>query len=543
MIFKKILSRIGRAARDGFSSSFMRHNRNVFARKQSAGATKKKVIIELNAMHSAHIAYSYVANVLASRQDSAIHAYVPHARDGVLQKLSFGFEKAVGAQEFGIYQSFGAVSSFAPSLSAQQSVAADVLFQQTVAQLKSKKDVEDLTIDGVWIGDLVYDSYLMNCKKPTVVLTDPDFLASLRHSLGLFVFWNDLIDAGKVSAVNVSHCVYNQALPLRIGVQKGIPVFQSNLTHIYRLKKDNLFAYNDFFYFRERFAALPDDVKAKGLAEAERRITRRFSGEVGVDMSYSTKSAYGAFKKERLIKESSRKKILIATHCFFDSPHSYGKNLFPDFYEWLDFLGKITLETDYDWYIKTHPDYLAGTMEIINAFILKYPKLTLLPADSSHHQIISEGIDLALTVYGTIGFEYAALGVPVINASVSNPHIAYDFNIHPKSVEQYRQLLMTLDTLQVDIDKSEVYQYYFMARIFNTQNIFFEDYDDVIKGPLGYQSQFTSSIYEKWLKEWTPEKHQRIADAIDAFIASGDFRMDYRHFGRDFDIESIGTDV
>ena len=74
---------------------------------------------------------------------------------------------------------------------------------------------------------------------------------------------------------------------------------------------------------------------------ADERLKRRFSGEIGVDMAYSTKSAYGVSKHPRLIKKSNKTKILIAAHCFFDSPHAYGNNLFPDFYEWLLFLGNM----------------------------------------------------------------------------------------------------------------------------------------------------------------------------------------------------------
>ena len=48
-------------------------------------------------------------------------------------------------------------------------------------------------------------------------------------------------------------------------------------------------------------------------------------------MHYSNKSAYTNVYKQKLIKKSEKIKILIATHCFFDSPHSYGKNIFPDF--------------------------------------------------------------------------------------------------------------------------------------------------------------------------------------------------------------------
>ena len=78
-----------------------------------------------------------------------------------------------------------------------------------------------------------------------------------------------------------------------------------------------------------------------------------------------------AYRHQNRLQGVNTKKILIATHCFFDSPHSYGNNLFPDFHDWLDFLGNMTEETDYDWYIKTHPDYVQGTMEIIESFIVK----------------------------------------------------------------------------------------------------------------------------------------------------------------------------
>ena len=492
-------------------------------------------------MHSAHIAYSYLANVLATRDGAVIKSYLPSARNTVLQRLAFAIDKFFGTRELGIFSSFGAQDCLVPKLSGKQQTVAQRLFEQTVGHLKSTQDVEDLTIDGIWIGDLVYDTYLMTYKQPTIYLAALDFRSSLKNSIDLFVFWNDYINIDSVSAINLSHCVYNQALLLRIGVNKKIPVFQSNITHIYSLNKDNLFAYNDFFHFRKRFKLLPKEIQTAGLKEAELRINRRFAGEVGVDMSYSTKSAYGGFKKNRLIRESPRKKVLIATHCFFDSPHSYGNNLFPDFYEWLDFLGQMTLLTDYDWYIKTHPDYLPGTKEIIDAFVLKYPKLTLLPSDSSHHQLIAEGIDVALTVYGTIGFEYAALGIPVINASVNNPHIAYDFNLHPKSVNEYRDLLLSLDGLNLQIEKPQVYEYYFMARIFNTQDLFFQDYNEAINQLSGYDGQFTSKVYEKWLEEWTQEKHSAIMTATEKFVQSGDFRMDYTHYGREFSVEAIGV--
>jgi hypothetical protein len=251
---------------------------------------------------------------------------------------------------------------------------------------------------------------------------------------------------------------------------------------------------------------------------------------VGVDMSYSTKSAYSQKKKEeRLIKPSSRKKILIATHCFFDSPHSYGNNLFPDFHDWFDFLGAVSEMSDYDWYFKTHPDFLPGNQEVLDHFRNKYPKFTQLPSDTSHHQIIEEGINFVLTTYGTIGFEYAALGKTVINASLVNPHIAYDFNIHPQSIEEYKNVLLNLDRIDHPINVNEVYEYYYMKNIYNTNNWLFNDYQKMEKDMGGYLMQFTPKVYDYFLNDFTDERHKKILKSLNNFVGSKDFRLSALH--------------
>lgn len=478
-------------------------------------------------MPSAHIAYSYLANVLAEDFRAEVQAYFPKAHANLRERLMFRLRTLLGWNEGAVYKSFGAARIFGISPSHAQKIRAAALFEEYGNPLRTRLDLEALTVHGVWVGDLIYDSYLMGHLKPTVEFASPEFQKFLLTSLELFVFWEDYFNAHDVRAVNVSHCVYNLAMPLRIAVQRGIPAFQVNATHAYRLSPDRLFAYNEFFDYPRHFAALPAATQKEGLAEADVRIRRRFSGEVGVDMAYSTKSAYGEARHGRLLRESPRRKILIATHCFFDSPHSYGNNIFPDFYEWLDFLGQTSEETDYDWYIKTHPDFLPGTKEVIDGFVARYPKFTLLPSDASHHQIIAEGIDVALTVYGTIAFEYAALGVPVINASQNNPHIAYNFNLHAKDVDDYRRMLLKLDSLDLKIDRNEVLEYYYMRHIHDTGDLFFDSYQDTMKSLGGYDAQFSPLVYDRWLAEWSPEKHEAILADLRTFVRSGNFRMGY----------------
>lgn len=531
---RTLVRRLRQLRQEQATRRFMAHNRRVFPRIKSGLTPRPVVLLEFTGMHSAHIAYSYLANVVAREHGAAIRAYMPRVYAAPPQRFFSMVKRLLKVKEIGVYASFGSDLDPHVVLTSEQTARADLLFDQLYSGLATKDDIVDLNVNGVWIGDLVYDSFLMDRKKATIEIESRDFQDALRQSLGTFVYWEDYLNVNDVRAINVSHCVYNLAIPLRIAASREIPVFQINATHGYRLTPKNLFAYTDFHYFRERFRQLPMEVREAGLEEAARRIKRRFSGEVGVDMRYSTKSAYGDFMTHRLLRESERKKILIATHCFFDSPHSYGRNLFPDFFEWLDFLGKLSEETDYDWYIKTHPDYLPGTMEIIQALVAKYPRFTLLPPDSSHHQIIAEGIDVALTVWGTIGFEYAMLGIPVINASVNNPHVAYDFNFHPRTVAEYRGLLMEVGSLRLIIDKRQVYEYYFMQHIYNTEDWLFDDYTGMIEAMGGYDRQFTSQVYDRWIDKWSPQKHEQALGTVERFVRSGEFRLDYTHAGLSF---------
>jgi len=509
--------------------NFITHNRKVFHPLRPRSIKQPVVLLEMNALHSAHIAYSYFANAMASACGARLVAFDPHLRIRWRDYFLGNKRRLQTKNETDVYRSFGVSEVLGVPRSRAREMQAKRLAKKIQSTLTCKKSVEDIKVDEIRIGDLLYDSYLQQHRRPTIEIKSSEFQRYLVKVLDLFLFWKKFFLNNKVTAINVSHCVYTLAIPLRIALHHDIPAFQVNITHAYRLSLKDLFAYNDFFYFRERFAKLPPDIQNAGLQEAEKRIERRLNGEIGVDMSYSKKSAFGSPKNRKLLRPSSKKKVLIATHCFFDSPHSYGDNIFPDFYEWLEFLGCISQKTDYDWYIKTHPDYLPGTMEVIESFLRRYPNITLLPPDSSHHQIISEGINLALTVYGTIAFEYALLGIPVINASQNNPHIAYSFNLHAESIGHYKKLLMNPQTFHHKASKKDIYEYYFMKNIYNTENLFFRDYEKTIADLGGYDNQFTSKVYEKWISEWTPRRHAEILEAIQRFADSGDFRMEDRH--------------
>ena len=147
--------------------------------------------------------------------------------------------------------------------------------------------------------------------------------------------------------------------------------------------------------------------------------------------------------------KDSEIKILVATHDFFDSPHSYGFNFYPDFYVWLETLGRISEKTNYKWYLKTHPDPIGDSDKVLIELEKRFPKFEVIPSDTSHHELIKNGINIALTVFGTIGWEYPALGIPTINASKNNPHSKFNFSITPNNRIEYEMILLNLDYREV----------------------------------------------------------------------------------------------
>jgi|CXWL01.1.fsa_nt_gi hypothetical protein len=521
---------------DGNIKNFIRHNRRVWGDSTIHGGESGEVLFEFNPGHSSIIAFSYLANVLYRKFNATIVAYSLNYTSHqplIMRKLRRIFGPLIPLVGKQIFSSFGVKSFMLVDPTMPQRDKAARLFEKVYPSLQTKRDIEDLVVDGVWIGDLIYDTYLRRFSMPTIDLMDEQFIDLFRESLGIFVFWQEYFETHDVKAINVTHCVYNNAIPLRIAVRKRIPVYQSNATHVYRMSESNLFAYGEYKYFPETFRQLPVQERVAGMQEARKRIELRFTGRVGVDMRYSTKSAYGEKRDQPVLRKSNKLKVLIAAHCFFDSPHSYGNNLFPDFYEWFDFLGRISNETDYDWYVKTHPDFLPGNAEIIQQFLKRYPRFTLIDAGTSHHQLIEEGISCALTTYGTIGFEYAALGALVVNASICNPHVAYNFNLHPKSIKEYEDILRSLGSQSLKINKDEVYEYYFMKFIYGSEGWLFEDYREMLDQLGGYDQQFLPQVYSYFLRSLTESRHRHILSALGRFVDSGEFCMGREHIGND----------
>jgi hypothetical protein len=502
-------------------SKFIKHNATVFENKKIK--TNNIILLEQGEAASNIVAYSYLASTLKDIHEAKIVSYFPRVPRSPLRKLMWWYKSTNGYYTNKLFRSFGSEHFLIPSLSKALKKRCKLIYQDQINIIKTKDDIEHITIDGVVFGDLIYDYYLNYYHEITIDISSDNFKHHLLYCIKCIVFWLDFFENNSVKAINTSHTVYTNAIPIRVSVQHGVDSFQLHATHVYRLTKDNFFAYKEFLNYKTEFFKLNPIQQKAGIEAAKERINKRFSGEVGVDMNYSKKSAFGESFDYRLIRESDKVKILVAPHCFYDSPHPYGSNLFSDVSDWIENIIEISKKTDYDWYVKTHPDFLDSTKEMVVKVFKDQSNFTLLPSDSSHLQIVNEGIDFALTMYGSIGFEYAAMNIPVINASLNNPHIAFDFNIHPKSRNEFKDILMDLNAVNHKINKTDVYRYYYMNKLHHSLEWFFLDRTKVLTDLGGYHGQFKPEMYQYWVDNWSEEKHQKLLTGLRKFVDSGEY--------------------
>ena len=441
-------------------------------------------------------------------------------------------EKLRNRFSFSYYYSAANSSIFTSSVSNLYLTQAKTLIEQNL----SPEEFQQIEIKEVRIGDLIYDTYLNRFQVATLDFTDSRLIYLVAEFLEYLQKIEKYFRKNKVSAVCVSHSVYLYALPARVALKFNALVFQINAESIFRITNEYIHSHTDTKNYPKEFKTLPVEIRDLGLIIAEKNLIRRFNGEIGVDMHYSTASAYRIKSGYgRVISENNNVKILIAVHDFYDSPHSYGDHFYPDFYLWLKALSRIAKESEYEWYIKTHPDVVGIGQEIITTLAEENTRIKIVDAEISHHELINQGINFVLTVCGTIAMEYPTLGKIAINASVNNPHAAYRFSITPENREEYEMLLRSLKDLRPNSEKTEIFEYYFMNNIYQLKSWIFADYEEMLTSLNGYRNSHSEKMFSYFISTSNKIAKESRDTAVLNFLKSGEIRLSRRHFEKNLD--------
>ncbi len=470
---------------------------------EAGGGRKGVILMDCFPIPVWVVANGVLANRLASRNDAELISYGDSSRSPWVNK---------------VYASFGCNNHVVIDLQVDQRRRHRQLYIEALRTLKTKEDLFSYSINGVQIGDEIYESYLRTFSRPTAELDRLRCQYLIYVAIGYFVFFEDLFRHRNVLGAVLSHDIYIQmGILAKIAWKNEVPVYLANAHDLKRtLRPDD--KWSEFSKYPEYFSQLDKASQEAGIRWAEEQLSKRLGGVVGVNMPYSSKSAYVNDFIERQTASTNKTKIVIATHCFFDSPRAYGGMLFPDFYEWISFLGTLAEQTDYEWYIKTHRDFLPGTAKVVQDLVEKYPRIKLINPNTSWHQLKAEGVGYILTCYGSVGHELPLLGFKVINAGY-NPHIAYEFNWHAKSIDMYRRILLDLDGLGDIRELNKLYEFYFVHHRLSRLNR--SSYFDSWGSMIAYATKNVRSdeIFETVMREGDGRLAQ-VIEAVDEFVAS-----------------------
>lgn len=486
--------------------------------------------IVLVPFYNRHDAWSvrcaYCGNFFADKFHANIYAYLG---------FGVGYSNAADACKK-IYQAFNVEVLIDSTLNKTQQDEADRLFDSIWKQLSTWEDWNNITLYGIRFGTTII-RHLLRVYIPSFDIKDSQMYSFLKQEINTIVFWYHYIFNNDIKVVLLVDGVNWDGYIRDIAITKGIPVYII-LSDIMARATLGYYQGTPYPYFKDMWKQLSQEEQRYGVQWAKKHIETRLRGGTEEVFSWDRNNfAFAETKSSRRILEENNKiKIMICPHIFEEDCLYCGEQIFDNnYFAWLCHLGELSEKTpNYDWYLKIHPSSSKRDLVIIDMILQRYPNIKKIPLHVSPMQLQEEGIEYALTVYGSIGHEYPAIGIQVINAGL-NPHSAFDFTWNPTTKEEYDNLIFHLGDLEKKQDMEELYQFYSLEHLFYKWNyipwkeIFFEN------PLLGMERAELEAIgkalgtwkYKAFMDEWTEEKHEKIMSQLeDVFRKLDEWRPD-----------------
>lgn len=510
---------------------FQKHLKLNFPEIKNNNNKEGVILVEFHAWASHHICYPYIIDFFKKKYSCKVSAYEgftlisSEITQSLFQKLRWKLGQKLGINNFGIYKQMGVQSFIRPEKI--KSIDDKVTnFIKSKKVFKNNNDLINFKLNKVWIGDLIYDTYLKIKNIPTINVNDKNFQKFFLDAVYVFFYWFDFFNRNKVNALIISHSTYLYGMIMRIANSFSITVCKPTFNTIYKIKKKNYTIGEEFFSFKKKFDKLPIQVKKAGILKSKKEIDMMILGKRKFGLGYNFK------KKEFNKKRSKSIKVMIAMHNFYDSPHVFGKMLFPDFLIWLKHIVNISLKTDYEWYLKIHPENTKKDYSHIQSIIQKNKNIKIISHKKNQNEIVKMRIRYVLTCFGSIGFEYAYRGITVINACVRNPHAGYNFTLNPRSIKEFNKIILNLKKYKLKPVKKEILEFFFMRRFYLRCNWLFINRNQISDG-FGWKKKiYRPEMYRLWVNSFNKRKHEAIIKTFENFMQSNSNKLEKHHLAK-----------
>lgn len=321
--------------------------------------------------------------------------------------------------------------------------------------------LQDLSVDGIQIGDLVYDSYVRYEPDVTVRRMETRVVDGINESLNLLEDLRARFRELPVEAFVTGHRTYHhRGVPNRFFSSAGADVYVcSSSSHRVRLRR---YPAGDPV---KRGVMVIDRSLADSMSAEQIERVRRLGYEDYQDRKAGrnvpgryTFRAYAADRRRAAPSEvldavgipSRSYTAVVFSHVLADDPHGTGWGAYPDFAIWLERTLQVASEVgDVNWLVKLHPDngfYRVAHLErdLVGRF-LGLDNIAVLPEDL-HQDSVLELADVAVTMRGTVAPEAVLSGVPAICCAEA-PYSDWGFVEVHRTAESYERRLRRIRQL------------------------------------------------------------------------------------------------
>ncbi|MEO5998768.1 MAG: hypothetical protein ABIN89_18505 [Chitinophagaceae bacterium] len=343
------------------------------------------------------------------------------------------------------------------------------LFIKIKNELKYKEEVLKIEVDGILMGDLIYDTYLRFNHKSTLDVNDLFLEKIIFETLNIYFNCKKIFSKYHIKALVNSYTTYiHHGIIVRLCLKRNIPVYTvgSNNSLVHKVIKDFPSHQNNHFHFHVLFENLNN--KNGRLNKAASLFEKRFTGKLDPAIGYMRESAFTNNHNRDLDRFDWPNTVVLLAHCFFDSPHIYRGLLFPDFYEWITYtLDVLSKQKDINILVKPHPNGIKGNEHVFEELKYKYlnRNITFIDKKTSNNQLFQLKPKAIITGYGTAASEFAYHDIPVLSI-YDNPFTSYNFVNVANSIEEYNEMLDNIRFIKIKQNKEEILEYYYMQYVF-----------------------------------------------------------------------------
>lgn len=365
------------------------------------------------------------------------------------------------------------------------------LAKRIYKKIKNKNDLNNLTYKNHKIGKYIYQSYCRELNEPTLILEDDKIIYFISEAINYVDHLTNFFKKNKFKKLIISHTIF-----IRYGILSSVakkfsckinilfPGNNDGLLNKLRLLtvNKNLQQCESYWLFRKDFARL--DNKKQIFKISEKNLHQRiFKGKRAAKTMWGQVTPYEL--KNIYQFNSNKPKIIILPSCFFDSVNFFRNSLFIDCYEWLDFILNHAQKTDFEWYVKPHPDGKDGNEEILKNFKKKYPFLKILTREVSNYSFKKYNFCSMFTWRGSAIGEFTYMGIPTVAAS-DNFHISYQFGKPALSKRILKSKILNANKLKLKYKKNDLLEFNYMynfdaSRDWKVKNFFSQSIPTKIK--------------------------------------------------------------